>query len=238
MVEVKTTMDHPIAPQRVTPLVTAHSGCEGTAANSLDFLRTAIDAGADFAEVDVRLATDGVPILMHDEPQAGADLPPTVVSLESAFMFVSSGSIMLNLDLKDDECVEAVVRLVRKHNLSSRVIASGCRMDRASRVRDLGPEIPVLLNAEPPAANVSGAAYDLFVVGACKAAIEHQCCGLNLDYRSCRPALVEYARTRDLPVSVWTVDDDNDLRKMISMGVHSITTNHPRRLVELLKNSA
>ena len=35
-------------------LITAHSGCEGTAPNSLDHILAAIDSGAEMIEVDIR----------------------------------------------------------------------------------------------------------------------------------------------------------------------------------------
>ena len=229
-------MSHLFSAQHRLPLVTAHSGCEGTPANSLRYLRAALDAGAEVAEVDVRLSGAGRPILMHDEPPVGVELPGTVVSLESALIFIASERIALNLDLKDNACVEPVGQLVRSIGLTGRVIVSGCGPARAHLMREFAPEIPVLLNVDPPLAGVLDLDTNDYATEICRVALEHHCSGLNLDYRVCRPALVDLARRRYLPVSVWTVDDDSGLREMIAMGVHSITTNYPRRLVELLKD--
>ena len=39
------------------PMITAHSGCEGTARDSLDSVECAIRLGADVVEMDIRKAS-------------------------------------------------------------------------------------------------------------------------------------------------------------------------------------
>ena len=112
------------------PLVTAHSGCENTPDNSLESLLAAIAAGADVAEIDVRSSTDGIPILMHDEVPAEIENPNALMTLTEVLDLIQSGKIMLNLDLKDDRCVDEVATLVRQRGLGGRVVLSGCRPAR------------------------------------------------------------------------------------------------------------
>jgi len=51
----------------MTPLIIAHRGDSAHAPeNTLAAFRSAIDAGADGVEFDVRLAKDGVPVVIHD----------------------------------------------------------------------------------------------------------------------------------------------------------------------------
>ena len=50
------------------PLIIAHRGASAHAPeNTLAALQMAVDAGADGVEFDVRLATNGVPVVIHDE---------------------------------------------------------------------------------------------------------------------------------------------------------------------------
>ncbi|MCC7307509.1 MAG: hypothetical protein IT173_08080 [Acidobacteria bacterium] len=52
---------------RHRPLIIAHRGASSVAPeNTIDAFRKAIDAGADGIEFDVRLARDGVPVVIHD----------------------------------------------------------------------------------------------------------------------------------------------------------------------------
>ncbi len=246
-----------------SPLVTAHSGCEDTPENSLESLMAGIAAGADTVEIDVRATRDGTPILMHDQfvRRNGTDITAeqldldelsaicadanpespagrAIITLEQALDLVGSRTIMVNLDLKDDGCIDGVVALVRKHGHSERVILTGCTPVRAKILRAVAPELPVLLNAEAPAEPFTAKTYMQFVENTCRSAIQYHCCGINVAFNSCRRELVIHGRRRYLPVSVWTIDDTRTMKKMIEMGVHSITTHHPRRLAGLLKRGS
>ncbi len=60
-------------PHEGTPLITAHAGCEGTEPNSRESIVAAYNSPADIVEVDVRVSTDGVAFLMHDNALALSD---------------------------------------------------------------------------------------------------------------------------------------------------------------------
>ena len=47
--------------------------------------------------------------------------------------------------------------------------------------------------------------------------------------------LVEQAKKLGLEVNVWTVDEEEDMRYFIDLGVDYITTDYPERLQALLK---
>ena len=243
---------------RYRPLVTAHSGCENTPENSLESLLAGIAACADTVEMDVRFTRDGTPILMHDptverdgvqvpveelrlddipgaaRQEDGGSRPPAVTTLDSALELLGSYAVMANLDLKDNLCIEAVVSLVRRHDLAAMIVITGCTPARADLVRTAAPELPVLLNVDRPPAPANEDTYLQWVRLACRTATEHHCCGINVPFEQCRPELVEHARRRYLPVSVWTVDSAGDMKRFAEMGVHSITTYRPRALAELL----
>ena len=49
------------------PLITAHSGFDGTEPNTVESAVIGIEAGADFIEVDVRATKDNIAVSFHDE---------------------------------------------------------------------------------------------------------------------------------------------------------------------------
>lgn len=227
------------------PLITAHTGCEDTPENSLESIRAGVAAGADTIEVDVRAARDGTPILMHDPTVMvhGRETPVQdlamdelsgVTTLDEALELICSEHVMANLDVKDDRCIDGVVDLVKHHDASGMVVITGCPPSRAALVRNAAPELPVLLNAELPDRSSGRDVYLDAVRAACLEAISHGCRGINVSFEQCRPELVACTRQRYLPVSVWTVNSSRDMKRVMKMGVHSITTHRPGKLAKLL----
>ena len=58
---------------------------------------------------------------------------------------------------------------------------------------------------------------------------------LGILHTRATPALVEEAHRSGILISVWTVDQPEDMKRMIAMGVDRITTNYPDRLIRLLR---
>ena len=49
---------------------------------------------------------------------------------------------------------------------------------------------------------------------------------------------MEYARRRCIPVLLWTIDTEDDLKKALELQPYSITTNRPDLLVGILEKGA
>jgi len=241
------------------PLVTAHTGCENTPDNTVASIMRGITSGADIVEIDVRSTADGHPILMHDEClQIGSHgaVPVSQISLadlltleergkitfsrpsmeitvfEDALDLAKESGIILNIDLKDSATVNALIRRIITRNMEDYTVISGCNRERATLVKQEYPAVQVLLNVEDNPEDAPD--YQSFVQHACNSARQAGCCGINIDFHHCQSQLVEYARLRYLPVSVWTVDREQDMSAMIDLGVHSITTYEPGKLLKLM----
>ena len=46
---------------------------------------------------------------------------------------------------------------------------------------------------------------------------------------------ITVARQRNLPVQVWTVNEEEDMERLIDLGVDGIVTDHPVRLLNILR---
>ena len=53
-------------------------------------------------------------------------------------------------------------------------------------------------------------------------------------FRMLTPRLIEEAHRRNIPVHVWTVDDQDDMRRLLSWGVDAIQTDRPDLLSQVL----
>ena len=77
-------------------VITAHSGCEATAPNSIDHVKAAIASGAEIIEFDVRMA-EGTLVLSHDVPEKPEECP----TLRRAFELIApEENLFMNIDVK------------------------------------------------------------------------------------------------------------------------------------------
>ncbi len=247
------------------PLVTAHTGCEGTAENSLDSIVAGVEAGADAVEIDVRATADGVGVLLHD-PEisvhghgtvAVSDLSigdlrrveatqrretrvvtEPVVLLEDALALARDYTTIINLDVKEDSSIPTIIRAVKNFRLTDQVVLSGCSRERAAAVTAAHPGLRVLLNTERLDSCAGDGDYHEFAMQTYHDAVRAGCCGINIDHQLCRDPLVTFAHQRFLPVSVWTVNTPEEMRRVTALGVFAITTYEPRLLLRLLQAAA
>src|SRR5690606_5002615 len=74
----------------------------------------------------------------------------------------------------------------------------------------------------------SGALLPREAVGAASA---RGLAGINPDHRLIAPTVVEAAHAAGLWVSTWTVDEPEDIERVLRAGVDSLCGNHTARLV-------
>ena len=241
---------HPDSP-RVQ--VTAHRGSSGEAPeNTLAALHQAISDGADYAEIDVRETADGQVVLLHDADlvrvaglstnvweaslddlrrvDVGSWFSPQFVNARiptlAEALHAATGRIGLNIELKlnghERHLAESVVKLVRSAQCVESCIITSQDQAALARVRELAPEMRI---------------------GWIVTAASGEASRLELDLLSMRLDLVTAKRVHanravGLATHVWTVDDPDDMLRMIDLGVDNIITNRPARLRALIGQRA
>lgn len=221
------------------PLITAHTGCMGTPENSLESVRKGLLFGADIIEDDIRITRDGTLVLSHDDQVALTGgrtgklsamtiselddrMAAPLVRLETALRIVKEAGKRMNLDIKADECLEPVFALIDRLDMADQVFLSGCEYSRAVKADGYGRRIPKLLNVD--ADSFRCLPYADAARQACEEGRNAGCFGLNVPYRLVRPELLELADRQRLSVYVWTIQDEEEMKRFAGMGVQSITT--------------
>jgi glycerophosphoryl diester phosphodiesterase len=243
---------------RPFPLITAHSGCMNKPDNTLISAEIGLKLGADIIEDDILITRDGILVLAHDDEihlqdgtmysiskmtyselseldiqaRQGSD-PATIrlATMESFLQLIKSTGKIANLDLKADECIKPVSDLVEKYDMLDQVILSGCESDWAMKANLINPKLRKLLNANIPLFLTLD--YEEAVEITCKDALAANCMGINIEYRLVKAELLETARNKNLPILVWTVNEEDQMERMAEMGVHSITTRNVQTLIDL-----
>ena len=238
------------------PLVIAHRGDKSHAPeNTLSAFKLAAEKGADAIEFDVKLTTDGHVIVLHDqkvdrttdgkgdfryfqlaalqdldaglwysEQFRGERLP----TLEQVFETVGK-RIYMNIELTNyatpgDELVVKVAELVKKHGLQERVLFSSFFARNLRKARALLPEVPRGLLAWPSwvgfPARIFGWHGDYFA--------------LHPYYSDVSPGLVDRLHAQGKRLNVWTVNAQDDLKRMVGLGVEGVITDDPGLALHLL----
>lgn len=198
-------------------LVTAHAGAEGTRENSLEGLKTLLDCGADLLEADLRRA-GGELVLSHDRPGSGAG---GALLSDALTLLRQRPGLRLNVDLKEPSLLGEAWGLAASLGMQGRVLFTGdAGEDDRRRAREEG--LPLWLNyyllpaALWPRAHLEAAALGFPV--------------LNIDVRRLSEGMLSQAAAR---LSVWTVDEEAQLRRLFRAGVLNVTTRRPRLALAL-----
>ena len=218
------------------PLIIGHRGASAVALeNTIAAFEAAIADGADGIEFDVRLSSDGVPVIIHDdtltrthrvrrrvtELTANELKSVGVPTLRELFGLMAGNNLLLCLEIKsrEPELPELCCRMVREFGFDERVIVECFDLNvlRSVDLRTAALFEPRMYTDQ----NVIDRTLD---VGATVLALHH---------RLARPKLVERAKAADLMVVVWTVDDRAWVPRARSMGIQALITNDPARMLEV-----
>ncbi|MDX3386209.1 glycerophosphodiester phosphodiesterase [Streptomyces niveiscabiei] len=198
--------------------------------NTLDSLRSALSRGADAVEIDVRLTRDGVPVLLHDETLGRlweVDRPlgslsaaevrgmteGGVPTLVEALAATEGARVMVDLPgTRDVRVARRVVDAVREAGAADRVYyCADARAMLAVRGADPSAEIALTHTSLAP------------IRPALLAAIRPR--WLNYRFSLVDRPLAERVHRDGHLLSAWTPDTARSLRRLIDLGVDSITTN-------------
>lgn len=218
------------------PLIIGHRGASAVAPeNTIAAFEAAIEAGADGIEFDVRLASDSVPVVIHDETlyrthrvrQRIADSSVNqlnefdVPSLAQVFELFSSNNLLLYLEMKGKETQLAVecCGLVDQYRLKERVIFECFEHSALQTIKNIDSTLRTAALFQPPSS---------FIV---KRALGIEANEIALHHRLTNKRNVERARLADLNVVTWTVDDPAWIKRAQELGIHALITNDPAALI-------
>lgn len=187
----------------------------------------ALDAGSHFAENDP-----------FETVAAGEVTPETLQSykgekiptLEEALRLVKELNWKVNVEIKDhegapghDSIAREVCTLIREMGMAGSVILSSFQHRYLIEAAEYLPEMPrAALVKEPRPENAA------VVCKEAKAVFYHP------KQTLLQPGDVEALAREGILVNVWTVNSREDMERAISLGVHGIITDFPKRLYGIL----
>ena len=234
------------------PLAFAHRGGSRTAGNvgvenSLAAFAHAYELGYRYLETDVRLSADGVVYAIHDAALDRLTGSPDVVARLSAesldlqrldqrepfarldALYEAFPDARLNIDVKSDDAVEATCAVVEAHDAVDRTCLSSFDHARLVRIRTILPAVATSASRREVAAFKLLPRFLLRPRAVCL-----QVPAVLRGLRVVTPRFVRKAHALGLQVHVWTIDDADQMHKLLDLGVDGIITDRTDVLKDVL----
>jgi glycerophosphoryl diester phosphodiesterase len=224
------------------PRVLAHRGAARVAPeNTVEAFVAAGALGADGVELDVHRTADGALVVHHDADARGVGVlaerleaeiraaRPEIPTLAEALEACSG--MLVNIEVKNlpgdadydptDGVAAAVVQLLTRRGRRDDVLVSSFNLESADRVRDLDGSIPTgfltLVGMDP--------------LHGVEVAHAHGHGAFHPDVRAlagdAAGATIARAHELGMRVNVWTVNGEDEMRRLATAGVDAIITDVP-----------
>jgi glycerophosphoryl diester phosphodiesterase len=233
------------------PLVFAHRG--GSALkpeNTIEAFDNGMALGADGLELDVHLSRDGEVVVHHDRTldrttvltgpiaaRTTAELREArVPTLAEVLTRYPDARIIIEMKVNTADLAQRVVAAVRAADAVERVCLGSFGWRVLREARALEPRVATSAARE----EVRWALYRTW----CRWPVSrvayagYQVPELAGRTRVVSPRFVAAAHAAGLGVQVWTVDTEDDARRLLEWGVDALITDRPDRLVPLVLTSA
>ncbi|BFH61525.1 glycerophosphodiester phosphodiesterase [Paenibacillus azoreducens] len=222
--------------------------------NTMAAFKKGLEQGATGIETDVQLSKDGRMVLIHDETldrttsgtgwvkdhtleelkhlDAGSKFDPVfqgeqIPLLDELLELTKESGTIINIELKNGTVMyegleEKVIELVRAYHMSERVIISSFNHYSLSYCKKLAPEIR------------TGILYMEGLYEPWEYAKTLQADALHAYHRAVLPEFVAKAKSSGKAYHPFTVNDCEEMERLLQAGVDGIITDYPDRLAALL----
>lgn len=238
--------------------IIAHRGFSALAPeNTLAAFAAAIKWGADSLEFDIQLSSDGVPVVIHDvtldricgtpglvrektlkelkaldvgswfDKQFSGERIPT---LEEALTAAKTIKKYIYFDVKpdcnwNDYQVDLFVNILRKEKWENRCVISSFNEEFIEQVWKRAPELRcgyIVASAEAYQSQLEKAAAkaNSVMISLYELLLEN-------------PSLVKISQNQGVDIVAWTIDNLEEARQLVSMGVSRIITNSLIGIIDL-----
>jgi glycerophosphoryl diester phosphodiesterase len=214
--------------------------------NTRPAFELAISQGADVIECDVRSTSDGALLILHDadvdRTTSGSGPLRGMTAVEARSLDAGDGQAIptlaevlelargrsrVNVDIKESDVVEATVRAVRDADMLDSVTFISFLPEVWEQLDRIAPESPLIHLVDSAAALASLAMGD--------AVHRSAAAGVGVAHELVNEGMVDHMHRHGFAVFAWTVDDPDEMRRLIECDVNGIVTNRPAALADVLQ---
>ena len=158
----------------------------------------------------------------------------TVPALEEVFRSFPQLRLSMEIKQKEPSIAAPLCSLVRAYGLSDQVLVSSFSAEVMEEFRAACPEVAT--SAAASEALLFWVLSRLFLDAAYQPAAQVLQVPEHLGWLDVVDRrFISMARAHNMKVCVWTVDETEDMRRLLRLGVDGVNTSHPDRLLGILK---
>ena len=226
-------------------MVIGHRGAAGhEVENTIPSIDKAISFGVDAVEVDVFLCKSGELVVFHDEnlsrltnSNAFIELLTLdsikkievfnnhkIPTLNEVIKFINN-RIHLNIELKGINTAKPTYKLLKsifsnKKQLIEKISISSFNWNELEIIYDLDKDIQTAVLVEERSVEM-----------AINQAKKINAKAINIDFKLLNKKIVKKIKSENLIINAWTVNEINQIERMINLGVDGIITDFPDRVI-------
>ena len=212
--------------------IIGHRGAKGHPENTIPSFEGALEQGADGVELDVRMSGDGQLVVIHSPVVKGKLVKSTPfdefrdlgdgyeIPLLEDVLDRLSGRTFLDIELKETGFEQQAIELIKAHTDIRKVMISGLDTDVLNKVHDLQADVQLgfIYNRTQQEESRHNSPIDYVIP----------------QFRLASRELIEDVHDEDLQVFAWTVNEEREMRRLITLGVDGIITDEPGLLKKVL----
>lgn len=234
-------------------MVIGHRGAAGhEVENTIPSIDKAISFGVDAVEVDVFLCKSGELVVFHDEnlsrlTNSNAFIESLSIdsikkidvlnnhkipTLEEVIKFINK-RVHLNIELKGLNTAKPTYELLKalfldKQQLIENILISSFNWEELDIIYDLDKDIPIAILTEKKLNDLNFNTIEMAINQAKKINAK----AINIDYKLLNRKVVKKIKSENLIINAWTVNEINQIKRIINLGVDGIITDFPDRVIK------
>lgn len=227
------------------PWVIGHRGSGYEVENTYEAVKDASKSEADYAEIDIHLSKDGIPIVFHDNTLSRlsnrndnvSDLTLLelkeielrqngkvghIVSLEELIQNMKKDNLDIGLliELKPtqdngEEMAKKVIEVIENENFYRQSIFMSLDYSTVQVIKQSCPDWWVGYCIYGSVGDIDSSIWDMNIDF------------LAIEENRASNAFIQTAVNHMLPIYIWTVDDTKSMKQYLNMGVSGLITNYP-----------
>ena len=227
------------------PWVIGHRGSGYYIENTYEAIKDANDSQADYAEIDIQLSKDGVPMVFHDynlsrlssssanlSDLTAAELEKIelkqnnktahMISLENLILKMRENQFHIGLliELKPsqgngEEMAKKIVQIIEKYQFHKQTIFMSLDYDSVQYLTNLKPEWWVGYCIYSSVGDIDDSIWNMNIDF------------LAIEENRASTSFIQKAVKHMLPIYIWTVDNSKKMKQYLDMGVSGLITNYP-----------